>query len=105
MQSDDRSCRSLLTGVSSAPCCAPALLCRGRLRGAPFVDLLESCCQHLELLLPILGIAIQPHGCIEERTHIEAASADTPAALLLYQSGSHQNLNVTRHALERDIKE
>src|SRR5258708_23264114 len=83
---------------------APALLWVDGFGCTALVDLRQGRRQDVELLLPVLGIAIQPHGGIEERTHIEAAAADASTALLLHQSGAHQNLDVTRDALECDVE-
>jgi hypothetical protein len=90
--------------VSFAPRWPPAFRRRQRLGIAPFVDFRESCREQIELLLPVLGVAIQPDGRIEQRAHIEAAAADASTALLLHHSGPHQNLDMARHALQRDVE-
>src|SRR5262252_716602 len=76
---------------------------RRPLRG-PRVDFRERCREHVELLLPVLAVTVHPHGCIEQRTGVETAAADTPAALLLDQPGAHQNLDVSRYGLERNFE-
>src|ERR1700686_4852367 len=68
-------------------------------RIATCINLGEGGSQHIELLLPVLRVAIEPDGGVHQGLGGQAAAADTPGALLLNEPGSDQHLNVARYAL------
>ena len=60
--------------------------------------------ERVELRLPILAIPIEPERGLEDRARIETTAADPTGALLLHESGPHEDLDVARHRLERDVE-
>jgi hypothetical protein len=41
---------------------------------------------------------------MQDGAGVEPAPADTAAALLRYETGAHQHLDMTRHGLQRDVE-
>src|SRR5689334_20182857 len=61
---------------------------RSRWRGSPrraCIDVRERRREQIELLLPVLAVAVHPYGGIEQRSGVQTAAADAAAALLLDQ--------------------
>src|SRR5262245_8099412 len=54
-----------------------------------FRNLLQHGGEHLELLRPVLAVAVDPDRHRENRPRDQAASADPTGALLLHQPGPH----------------
>src|SRR5947207_881108 len=71
-----------------------------RLLHSSLVDFRQSGGEHVELLLPVLAVAVHPDGRVEERARVQAAPADASGALLLDEPRPHQYLDVTGHGLQ-----
>src|SRR5690242_15182129 len=67
------------------------------------IDVRQRRRQRVELLLPVLAVAVEPHGRAVQCADREAAAADATAALLLHQPRPHQHLDVARYGLQRDV--
>jgi len=65
---------------------------------------IEPGSERVELRLPILAVPIEPQRGLEDRADIEAAPADPAGALLLHEPGPHEDLDVARHRLKRDVE-
>src|ERR1700739_1774070 len=76
---------------------------RGSLARA-FIDISERGGQHIELLLPVLAVAVHPDRRIEHGTGIEAASADASGALLLGETRARQYREGTGQGLQRYLE-
>src|SRR5260370_26810 len=66
------------------------------------LDVLQRDRQQVELLLPVLAVAIEPDGGVEDRAGVQAASADPPGSLLVDETGANQDLDMLRYRLQRD---
>src|SRR5258706_3776425 len=88
----------LAIGIFQPRLCAKACCTSGEsgleTTKAARVDLRQGCGQHIELLLPAFGIAIEPQRRVEQRAGAETAAADAAGALLLDQPGAHQHLDM-----------
>ena len=60
--------------------------------------------ERVELRLPVFAVAVEPQRGLEDRPGLEPAPADPPGALLLYEAGPDQHLDVARHRLQRDVE-
>lgn len=60
--------------------------------------------QCVELRLPIAAVAVEPERGLKDRASVEAAAADPAATFLGHQPGAHQDLNVARYCLQRNVK-
>jgi hypothetical protein len=52
--------------------------------------------------LPIAAVAVEPQRRLEDRPGVEAAAADPAGALLRDEACAHQDVDVTRHRLQRN---
>src|SRR5690242_20325558 len=87
---------------SGAPRRVPAPA--ARLARPALLDVGERGREQIELLLPVFGIAIEPHRRRMGGASVEAAAADAPRALLAHQPRAHQHLDMARDRLERDLE-
>src|SRR5438067_1035431 len=62
--------------------------------------LAEEIREQVELLLPVLAVAVHPDGRVEQGARVQAAPADASGALLLDEPRPHQYLDVTGHGLK-----
>src|SRR5437660_10204831 len=75
-----------------------------RLLHSSLVDFRQSGGEHVELLLPVLAVAVHPDGRVEQGARVQAAPADASGALLLDEPRPHQYLDVTGHGLQFDLE-
>src|SRR5262249_35727170 len=88
---------NLAAGLGSAPRRAP-------LASPRFYILLQHGGEHVELLLPVLAVAVDPNRHRANRVREETASADATGALLLPQPGPPQPLDVPGHRLQGNLE-
>jgi hypothetical protein len=60
--------------------------------------------ERVELRLPVFAVAVEPQRRLEDRSRFEAAAADPAGALLRDEAGPHEDLDVARHRLQRDVE-
>jgi hypothetical protein len=56
------------------------------------------------LRLPIAAVPVDPQPGLKDGAGVEPAAADPAGALLRDETGAHQNLDMARHRLQRNLE-
>src|SRR5262249_53484989 len=67
-------------------------------------DVVEVKSKSVELILPVFAVAVDPDGGAMDWPGIESTAADATRALLGDETGAHQDLDMLRHRLERNVE-